>query len=90
LKTPIISYWGFESLISQQVKVASRLPTGGAYAMNWLRRLLGRSEPSPPVDFAAPLKESRENLENPTFIHQTNWRLGRHERWNLDAQTRNF
>ena len=56
--------------------------------MKWLRRLLGVTGSPPPAEFEALLKESREHLEGLTFMHQTTWRLGRHERWNLDAETR--
>ena len=56
--------------------------------MKWLRRLLGVTGSPPPAEFAALLKESREYLEGLTFMHQTTWRLGRHERWNLDTETR--
>jgi hypothetical protein len=58
--------------------------------MKWLSRLLGGTEPTPPVDFAALLKESRKHLEKLTFMHQTNWRLGRQNDFNLDTETRNL
>jgi len=56
--------------------------------MNWLKRVLKGKETEPAGEFAALLKESREHLEGLTFMHQTSWRFGQHDRWDLDPATR--
>ena len=57
--------------------------------MKWLKCLLGGTGSSPPAEFEALLKETRQHLEGLTFMHQTSLRRGRHDRWDLDTETRN-
>lgn len=56
--------------------------------MSWLKRIFSGRQSLPPMgEFETLMIEGRQRLEELTFMNQTNWRFGQHERWNLDSES---